>query len=236
MQFRVHLFLLCSDVIAGMSLEIERNRLRTMCIKHDPHPTLSDWVSAIDKICPPEPSSRICRIATFVVSGTKIHAIAEIAEYLTPISITLPEAIPVGSDILLQDETNVDLSTALTPQPRMNHRYFISSTLQDKTLAIQHDPTHTLIIKETDLRDRLAPLVGIVLKPLSIAPKPQPVKSNPTHFLCSHGRTNAYNLLYSVNVSASRNACHHSSLHPSDVFWRIERNQKITTSSEGLQE
>ena len=103
MQFRVHLFLLCSDVIAGMVLQIERSQLRSKCIKHDALPTLSDWISAIDKIYPPELSSRICRIAAFVVSGTKIHANAEIAEYLTPVSITHPEAIPVGPDILLQD-------------------------------------------------------------------------------------------------------------------------------------
>ena len=170
MQFNVHPFLLCSDVVAGMGFQIERNRLRSKCIRHDPLPTLSDWITAIDKICLPELSSRICRIATFLVSGTKIHAIAEIAEYLTPVSITHPEAIPVGPDILLQDEKNVNLSTALTPQAGMTHRYFISSSLQNKILAIQYEPTYTLIIKETDLRGRLTPFVAIVSKPLSIAP------------------------------------------------------------------
>jgi len=85
-----------------------------------------------------------------------MHAMAEITEYVTPLFVTHPDPIPVGPDILLQDETTVSLLTAVTPTVGSTSRIFISSSLKDKHIAIQFDQTRTLIIEEKDLRTRMS--------------------------------------------------------------------------------
>ena len=121
-----------------------------------------------------------------------MHAMAEITEYVTPLFVTHPDPIPVGPDILLQDETTVSLLTAVTPTVGSTSRIFISSSLKDKHIAIQFDQTRTLIIEEKDLRTRMSLHIydhlQIVLRRL----KTETCQSNSSSTLRTVYSTNAY--------------------------------------------
>src|SRR6266496_5375487 len=92
---------------------IERNRLKSNSIKHQETTNTHGWISFLYSGNLVDADTRICRLSAYRFPNFRTYTIADITDYITPLSVVSALKMAVQSEYLIQREEIMSLRTAL---------------------------------------------------------------------------------------------------------------------------
>lgn len=92
---------------------IERNKLKSNSIKHQETSNTHGWISFLYSGNLVDANTRICRLSVYCFPSFQAYTIAEITDYITPLSVVSALKKAVQSEYLIRREETVTLCMAL---------------------------------------------------------------------------------------------------------------------------